>query len=204
MSTDQFSTLAGESTGEVREQASRFMAYAFPIADEAAFKLRLSAIAKDHHSARHICYAWVLGVAGERFRAFDAGEPAGSAGRPILRQLQGAGLTHCAIVVVRYFGGTLLGKAGLAHAFADAAKEALAHNNTVQRTLLARVEITCGYDLVEAVKRQVAMAGGTVDQAEYLNLCTLVVAMPKSLAEDFAAKWNSEGASARVLAPTKA
>lgn len=199
MNTDHFNTLSGESTGEVREKASRFLAYAFPVADEEAFKLRLAAIAREHHSARHICYAWVMGVAGDRFRAFDAGEPSGSAGRPILRQLQGAGLTQCAIVVVRYFGGTLLGKAGLAHAFADAAKEALAHNGIVQCTVLSRIQVVCGYAMVEEVKKQVAQAGGTVEQAAYTEQCTLTVAVRKSQADDLAARWNAAGTNAQVM-----
>ncbi len=108
MSVDRYLTLATVSVGEHREKASRFIAHAFPISDEDDFKEKLAAIAKDHHSARHICFAWVLGETGDHFRAFDAGEPSGSAGKPMLRQLQGRDLTHSAIVTVRYFNGTLL------------------------------------------------------------------------------------------------
>ncbi len=199
MNTDQYLTLSGESTGEVRDKASRFMAYAFPIQDEPAFRSRLAEIAADHHRARHICFAWVLGTAGDRFRAYDAGEPTGSAGRPILRQLQGAGLTNCAIVVVRYFGGTLLGKAGLAHAFAAAAKEALAHNATVQLTLLAKAAVDCSYNLVEEVKKQVAASGGVVEHSEYAGQCHLIVAVPRRMVGDLVANWNAAGATARPL-----
>ena len=102
MSADRYLTLARASVGELREKASRFIAHAFPISEEDDFKSKLAAIAKDHHSARHICFAWVLGEAGDRFRAFDAGEPSGSAGKPMLRQLQGRELTYSAIVTVRY------------------------------------------------------------------------------------------------------
>ncbi|MBK7288482.1 MAG: YigZ family protein [Flavobacteriales bacterium] len=90
MSSDRYFTLAGESTGEVREKASKFFAYAFPIADEEDFKKQQVEITRTHHTARHICHAWVLGDAGEQYRSYDAGEPSGSAGKPILRQLQGA------------------------------------------------------------------------------------------------------------------
>lgn len=200
MSTDQYQTLAGESFGEVREKASKFLAHAFPITDEAAFKARLAGIAKEHHSARHICYGWVLGTSGEKFRAFDAGEPAGSAGKPVLRQIQGAGLTYAAIVVVRYFGGTLLGKAGLAHAFADAAKAALASNTVVQRTVMATLEVLCGYAAVEEVKRQVKAMDGELVKAAYADLCVLRVHVPRSHAMQQIAKWTAQGITANLVA----
>ncbi|MCC6840251.1 MAG: YigZ family protein [Flavobacteriales bacterium] len=196
MSPDQYNTLSAESAGEVREKASRFLAYAFPVADETAFKVRLAAIAKEHHSARHICYAWVLGVAGERYRAFDAGEPAGTAGKPILRQLQGAGLTFSAIVVVRYFGGTLLGKAGLSHAFSDAAKAALHNNHIVGRRLLTTVIVRCSYADEQAVRRDTGQIGGQVLNAAYTHQCRLQLAIPVSAAEALINQWTTRGITA--------
>lgn len=193
MSKGRYLTLAATSLGEVREKASRFIAHAFPIADEEDFQRQRSEIARKHHGARHICHAWVLGADGQHYRAFDAGEPAGSAGRPILRQLQGAGLTYAAIVVVRYFGGTLLGKAGLAHAFADAAKEALANNTVVERVVLARYTVHCTYAQVEAVKRDVLQCSGEIVEADYGERCTLHVAMPPGPADGLMATWRLQG-----------
>jgi len=193
MSTGRYLTLAGESTGEVREKASKFLAHAFPIVDEEAFKTRRAEIARVHHTARHICHAWVHGPAGEHFRAFDAGEPTGSAGKPILRQLQGAGLTYCAIVVVRYFGGTLLGKAGLSHAFADAAKAALANNTVVERTILVNLVVRCTYAEVEAVKRDTLLHGGEVVRAEYGADCVLHLAVAQEAADGLMADWIRQG-----------
>lgn len=190
MSTDRYLTLSGESFGEVREKASKFQAYAFPIADEDAFKERQAAIAREHHTARHICHAWVLGNDGGQYRSFDAGEPSGSAGKPILRQLQGAGLTYCAIVVVRYFGGTLLGKAGLSHAFSDAAKAALANNTIVERIVLTSLGVRCSYAEVEAVKRDVLQQEGEVVQAEYTESCVLQIAVPRSAVEGLKELWE--------------
>lgn len=192
MSRDHYLTLGGPSMGEVREKASRFIAHAFPIKDEADFQQQQAAIAQKHHSARHICHAWVLGADGGRFRAFDAGEPAGSAGKPILRQLQGAGLTYCAIVVVRYFGGTLLGKAGLSHAFAAAAKEALAAGSIVERTIFSALRVQCTYAQVEAIKRDVARHGGDVRDASYAEQCLLDVAVPLSQAEPLLDLWKRQ------------
>jgi uncharacterized YigZ family protein len=189
MSADSYFTFAGDSTDEVREKSSRFVAYAFPIADADTFKAKLDEIAKAHHTARHICYAWVLGTAGEQFRSFDAGEPSGSAGKPILRQLQGSSLTFSSIVVVRYFGGTLLGKAGLSHAFAAAAKAALAANTIVEKKILEELHVECGYELVEEVKRTVLSLEGEVLHAEFEARCKLHVAVPKAAVDGLLAGW---------------
>lgn len=192
MSRDSYITLDGFSIGEVREKASRFIAHAFPISDEEDFQAQQAAIARKHHGARHICHAWVLGVDGEQYRAFDAGEPTGSAGKPILRQLQGAGLTYSAIVVVRYFGGTLLGKAGLSHAFSDAAKEALAGNHVVERKIMSFLEIRCTYAEVETVKRDVLQRGGAVTDATYAEHCTLQLAVPRGAVADLIDSWERQ------------
>lgn len=194
MDPDSYLALTGSSTFEVREKASRFIAFAFPISGDASFKAELEAITRSHHAARHICYGWVAGLRGERFRAFDAGEPAGSAGKPILRQLQGAGLTFSAIVVVRYFGGTLLGKAGLAHAFADAAKGALANNTIAEHRVMALLSATCTYAQVEALRTDVLQHAGKVLAAEYAQQCTLQVALPQSDADALIARWQRHGA----------
>lgn len=190
MSADRYLTLSGESFGEVREKSSKFQAYAFPIADEEAFKARQAEITREHHTARHICFAWVLGNEGDQYRSFDAGEPSGSAGKPILRQLQGAGLTYCAIVIVRYFGGTLLGKAGLSHAFSDAAKAALANNTIVERVVLTPLTVRCSYAEVEAVKRDVVQQEGEVVQAEYTEQCVLQIAVPLSAVDGLKELWE--------------
>ncbi|MEO5584836.1 MAG: YigZ family protein [Flavobacteriales bacterium] len=194
MSGDRYFTLDGKSTGEVREKASKFFAYAFPIADEEDFKNQQTEIARAHHTARHICHAWVLGDAGEQYRAFDAGEPSGTAGKPILRQLQGADLTYCAIVVVRYFGGTLLGKAGLSHAFADAAKAALAANTITERVVHIELTVQCSYSQVEEVKRDVLLREGEVLQAEYAERCLLRVAVARNAVEELTENWMRIGA----------
>lgn len=193
MSRARYLTLAGESFGEVREKASRFLAYAFPIRDEEDFREKQAEIARKHHAARHICHSWVLGNAGAQYRSFDAGEPSGSAGKPILRQLQGAGLTYAAIVVVRYFGGTLLGKAGLSHAFADAAKAALANGIIVERAVLASLTVRCSYAEVETVKRDVLQQEGEVVKAEYTEHCLLRLAVPQSAVDGLMELWERRG-----------
>ena len=198
MSSDRYFTLAGDSTGEVREKASKFFAYAFPIADEEDFKKQQVEITRTHHTARHICHAWVLGDAGEQYRSYDAGEPSGSAGKPILRQLQGADLTYCAVVVVRYFGGTLLGKAGLSHAFADAAKAALANNSIVERVVRTELTVQCSYAQVEEVKRDVLLREGEILQADYAERCLLRVAVARSAVEGLTENWTRIGVEVKM------
>ena len=193
MSVDRYLTLERASVGEHRAKASRFIAHAFPIDDEDDFKTKLAAIAKDHHSARHICFAWVLGEKGDRFRAFDAGEPSGSAGKPMLRHLQGHGLTHSAIVTVRYFGGTLLGKAGLARAFSAAAQEALANNAIIARIVLSELLVRCSYAEVEALRQDVLLHEGKVVHADFLERCVLRVAIPRGTVQEFTERWRRNG-----------
>ncbi len=197
MASNSYRTLAGEGYAEVREKASRFMAYAFPIGDEEAFKQKRDEIAAAHPSARHICHAWVLGTKGERYRAFDAGEPNGSAGKPILRQLQALQLTYAAVVVVRYFGGTLLGKAGLARAFGAAAKEALAQCPIEERRAMQRMQLVCGYAGVEQVKHLLAAAGGELVHAEYAAHCMLDVLVPVDALAGLAEQWARLGVDAQ-------
>ncbi len=195
MNSDRYLTFATESEGTYREKASKFIAFAFPMNDEAVFAERCALIAKEHHTCRHVCYAWVLGEAGDRHRANDAGEPAGTAGKPILRQLQAAKLTYAAIVVVRYFGGTLLGKGGLVHAYAEAAREAIARNTIIERVVLTTLRIGCSYALVEGIKNDVAKCEGSIIAADYAERCDLTLAIARGHVPAFTARWAFAGAT---------
>jgi uncharacterized YigZ family protein len=198
MSVERYRTLGTDSEGLYREKASKFIAYAFPVAHEDAFAERCALIAKEHHTCRHVCYAWVLGESGERYRANDAGEPAGTAGKPLLRHLQGSHLTFAAIVVVRYFGGTLLGKGGLVHAYGEAAREALHANRIEEHVMMSLLRITCGYALVEALKTSLAKSDGSVTSAVYGERCELIAELPRSDADAFVAKWTATGATVSI------
>ena len=116
---DAYRSLAAPSTGEFKDRGSRFLAYAWPVRTEAEALEHLEALRKEHFKARHHCFAWRLGPDGTRFRANDDGEPSGTAGRPILGQIDSFNLTNVVIVVVRYFGGTLLGASGLIQAYRE-------------------------------------------------------------------------------------
>ncbi|MCB9353463.1 MAG: YigZ family protein [Saprospiraceae bacterium] len=155
--TDAFRTIAAPSTGEFKDRGSKFIAYAWPVREEAEALAHLEALRKEHFKARHHCYAWRLGPDGTRFRANDDGEPGGTAGRPILGQIDAFGLTDVAIVVVRYFGGTLLGTSGLINAYREAAAEALRHAEVEEKIIQDVFAFDFDYalmpDVMNAVKK---------------------------------------------------
>ena len=118
-----------------KEKGSKFLGYAFPISTEEEVKEHLENLRKQHHSARHWCYAWQMGLNYESYRANDDGEPSNSAGMPIYGQLQSFEVTNILVVVVRYFGGTKLGVGGLVQAYKTAAQMALEASHIVEKTI---------------------------------------------------------------------
>ena len=116
MVSDTYLSIDRPSEGLYKEKGSKFISFAFPVQNEETIKEILIGIKKEHFSARHCCYAWSLGIGQERYRVNDDGEPSGTAGRPIFGQIQSHQLTNILLVVVRYFGGTLLGVSGLIQA----------------------------------------------------------------------------------------
>jgi len=130
--TDSYKSIAAASTGEFKDRGSKFIAYAWPVRTEAAAAEHLEGLRKEHFKARHHCFAWRFDPDGSRFRANDDGEPSGTAGRPILGQIDAFSLTYVMVVVVRYFGGTLLGTSGLINAYREAAAEALRNATVIE------------------------------------------------------------------------
>lgn len=189
MSTDRYRTVAGTSEGVYRELASKFIARAFPIADEAGFKAIAERFGNEHPSSRHVCYAWVLGDAGDRYRANDDGEPSGTAGLPILRRIRSLDLSYCGVVVVRYFGGTLLGKPGLIHAYGEAARLALEAAEIIERVIMERIGITCGYDRFDGLKTDVLSHGGRIAESNFTTHCSAIIELPKGTLEKLQPKW---------------
>lgn len=198
MTTDHYRTIEREGRAELREKASRFIARAFHIANDGAFAAHVAAIAREHHSSRHVCHAWVLGTDGGRHGHSDAGEPKGTAGRPILQRIQAAGITHAAVVVVRYFGGTLLGKGGLVRAYGDAAGAALADAALAERVITTTVRVQCGYGQVEPVRADAMRPHHALLKAAFGERCVLHVAVPRSQVEALAARWRLLGAAVDV------
>ncbi len=154
---DSYHTISAPATGEFKDRGSKFIAYAWPVRSEEEALAHLEGLRKEHFKARHHCFAWRLGVDGQRFRANDDGEPSGTAGRPILGQIDAAGLTDVVVVVVRYFGGVLLGASGLIHAYREAAAEALREAVVVEKIVKDRFQFDFDYalmpDVMQALKK---------------------------------------------------
>jgi len=178
-----FLTIASESTGVYKEKGSKFLAFAYPVKTEEEVKEKLDFLRKKYFDARHHCYAYRLGAGGERYRANDDGEPANSAGKPILGQLMAHCVTNVLVVVVRYFGGILLGVGGLVHAYKQAAADALAHAETVTDVLTETWRLTFAYaDLNPVLKVVKDMNLDCYEQDFNLN-CSMKVKVQKNLSE---------------------
>jgi uncharacterized YigZ family protein len=167
---------AGESRAEIREKGSVFLAVLGPAADEAAAKDLLARLEREFPDATHHCWAWRLGDPA-RERSADAGEPSGTAGVPILQVLRGAGLSDVMAVVARWFGGTKLGKGGLARAYAAAAREALPGLAVVRKVPTARLAVEVPYEKVGAVKRLLRPPEIELEAEEYGAAARLVLAV---------------------------
>ena len=165
-----------ESRAEIREKGSVFLAVIGPAVDEAAAKALLASLEKEFPDATHHCWAWRLGVP-PRERGTDAGEPAGNAGVPILQVLRGADLSDAMAVVARWFGGTKLGKGGLARAYAAAVREVLHGLPVVHKVPVARLAIEIPYERVGAVKRLLRPPEVELEGEEYGAAARLVLAV---------------------------
>ena len=153
MFDDTYRTIATPSEGLYKEKGSKFLAFAYPVRTIDEVKAHLEQLRKDYFDARHHCYAYILGARKDAFRANDDGEPSGTGGRPIHGQLLSADLTDTLVVVVRYFGGILLGASGLANAYKTAARDAIDHATIVERTIDVRYRLAFAYETMNDVMR---------------------------------------------------
>jgi len=151
LTEDSYKTLASNSESLYKVKGSKHFGFAFPVMDEDDIRLHLDQLRKDHHSARHHCYAWSLGIEREPYRANDDGEPSGSAGKPIYGQLLSFDITNVLIVVIRYFGGTKLGVGGLIDAYRTAAKMAIEAGTIVERQVCDYYKIKFSYNKMSEV-----------------------------------------------------
>lgn len=144
--TDTYQTIAHQSSGEFKDKGSKFLAFAFPVETEDAVKEQLTLLKKEHFSAAHHCYAYVIGKQNEVQKSNDDREPNNTAGKPILRAILSHQLTNVLVVVVRYFGGKLLGVPGLIHAYGEAAHDCLKNAEKVEQICKVRYEVQGEYE----------------------------------------------------------
>lgn len=150
---DTYKSIPGSAEGLFKDNGSRFISFAFPVETEDEVKEIVGRLRKEYHDARHHCYAYRLGYLGDRFRANDDGEPSGSAGRPILGQIDSRGLSDVLVVVVRYFGGIKLGIPGLIRAYKTSTAEALDKAGAADKTAGNRYRLTFSYDVLPQVMK---------------------------------------------------
>jgi uncharacterized YigZ family protein len=180
---ETYKTITRGADAEYKDRGSKFLAIAFPMQSPEEFKLKLAEIKKEHPKANHHCFAYRIGTDGNKFRVGDDGEPSGSAGRPILGQLDSQGITDAGIVVVRYFGGTLLGVPGLINAYKMAATLALQVSLIEEKAVMKNLRITCNYTDINDVMRIIKLCNGQLVSNDQGLFCTVKVAVPKNRLE---------------------
>lgn len=178
---DTYLTIEKQSEGIFTDRGSKFIAYAMPINTENDLKEYLGKIKIEHPKARHHC--WALRLTPDRtvYRINDDGEPSGTAGRPLLNILLSANLTNILIVVVRYFGGTLLGVPGLINAYKKAGEEALAQANVIEKTLNDVYSITFNYVQMNEVMRIIKETNTDIIRQQFDNSCEITISIRKQL-----------------------
>ena len=175
MASDTYKTIKSTSEGQFRDRGSRFLAFAWHIEKQEEVKPILDALRKEYHDARHHCYAYMTGSDRQTWRVSDDGEPSGTAGRPILGQINSAELTNILIVVIRYFGGTLLGVSGLINAYRTAAAEAIRNAELVEHAVHDYYEISFPYLAMNDVMKVFKEENVQQSDQTFENECSVVI-----------------------------
>ncbi len=175
----KYRTIGAAGTSDFRDRGSKFLGYAYPIQSVDEVKEKVQALKKEHPKAVHYCLAWRMGIDGTQYRASDDGEPAGSAGRPMFGQIDSLGLTNVMVVVVRYFGGTLLGVPGLINAYKTATNTALEGLPIVEKWIETMIEVTFDYASMGEVLYLLKQTEATIYHKELQLFCSIKAGVPK-------------------------
>lgn len=189
--SDTYKTIDHEAEGLFKDRGSRFIAIATPVSSQEEIKTRLAELRKEYHDARHHCYAWVLSPDRLAWRVNDDGEPSGTAGKPIMGQINSRELTNVLVVVIRYFGGTLLGVSGLINAYRTAASDALDHAQIVERHIMECWLLTFPYISMNDVMRVLRDESCRQTEHNYSgNDVTLEISFRSSVSEQVTGRLN--------------
>jgi uncharacterized YigZ family protein len=183
MLSDEYQTILTATESLFKDKGSKFFGYAFPVSHEDEIKSKLEEIKTLHPKARHHCYAYKTGFYGENYRANDDGEPSGSAGKPILNVISSLEVTNTLVIVVRYFGGTLLGVPGLIHAYKEATKEALQLAEKEIFTINDLVKIEYDFDQTNTVMQMIKKLDLTVKEQTFDSKCGIILEVRKTFIE---------------------
>lgn len=177
---DHFNTIGANAMAEFKDRGSRFLAYAYPVQSADEFKTILQQLKKEHPRAVHHCFAYRIGLDGNNFRVSDDGEPSGTGGKPILGQIDSKGLTNTLVIVVRYFGGTLLGVPGLINAYKSVTSMVLQLTPIVQKPVTERWQLSFDYTRMNDVMRWLKAFNCSIIEQEMQLFCKLVTDIPRN------------------------
>jgi len=183
MIQDAYKTISGISEGYFTEQRSKFISYALPVKTPEEVKEKVDAFRKQHYSARHVCWAYILGAERTQFRFNDDGEPSSTAGKPIFGVINSHELTDILVVVVRYFGGVKLGTSGLIIAYRAAAQDAVAHAEIIEKTIDEEIIVTFAYPFLNGVMKIVKEDNPQIVSQQFDMDCVMTLRIRKSEAE---------------------
>ena len=200
MDTDCYCTIDSPASGIYKEKGSRFLSFALPVLTEEDIKEYLQQFRKEYDDARHVCYGYSLGVEKPIRKGSDDGEPAHTAGTPIINQIRSFQLTNILVIVVRYFGGIKLGTGGLTEAYKEAAKDCLNKSVSVEKYLSAVLELRFQPSVQGEIMRLVKDHQGSIRALEYESEVILTVDIRKSLVAAFSAK-KIHGLSITIPSP---
>ena len=178
---DSYKTIAAIAEGTYSEKRSKFLAFAIPVQSVEQVKQYVAEYQKRYYDARHACYAYMLGAERTEFRANDNGEPSGTAGKPILGQINSYGLTNILIIVVRYFGGIKLGTSGLIVAYRQAAIEALENAQIIEKTVDDDITFSFEFPMMNAVMKVVKDLNPQIISQGYDTNCTMTLRIRRGM-----------------------
>lgn len=181
---DFYYTIDQPATAEFKDRASKFLGYAFPITSAEEFKKQLQLLKKEHAKAVHYCFAYRIGTDGNNFRSSDDGEPAGTGGKPILGQIDSKSLTDIALIVVRYFGGTLLGVPGLINAYKTVAALALQVVPIIKKQIEIKYSLQFDYTQMNVIMTLMKQFNCTIITQQMQMFCDVTVGIPANRSEE--------------------
>ena len=186
--SDTYKTIIAPTEGIYKEKGSKFLSFAIPVSNTDEVKEIVKNYRKEYYDSRHVCYAYMLGAERKEFRANDDGEPSGTAGRPILGQINSRELTDILVIVVRYFGGILLGTGGLVVAYKEATTDALDQAEVVEKTVDETISIVFDYVLMNEVMRIIKDTNAQISSQNFEDQCAMQLSIRKQDAGLLSAK----------------
>jgi uncharacterized YigZ family protein len=187
---DFYTTIEKPSSAEFKDRGSKFIAFAFPLETADDFKKQLQLLKKEHPKAVHHCFAYRIGTDGNNFRSSDDGEPSGTAGKPILGQIDSKGITNVAVVVVRYWGGTMLGVPGLINAYKTSTALALQITPVVEKQIEVNYSIEFDYTQMNDVMMIMKQFNCTIHSNEMQLFCNIKAGVPKNRLDEVLYRLN--------------